>query len=562
MKISFRQGIVRYQTDVNAQPTFLQKSTLDSQFIDLVVSPDPTIIAFAHHAADYLFEEARTVQKAWGPFTGSTTQYLYWDINVLTASLTRGFTAYPPIFSGVAPVSPVIDQHWFDTTNTVMLIWNGNKWIEKIRVFAAVYNSQSIIKGFALGTQAGLNTEVDVGEIVLDGFSKPLRQSDGSFLTSTVNMSVVGLATKKVKVEAELLYLLANESIAKFNCVQARPGRTCVLANSADFMSRVAGIAMEDMYAGETAEIVAQGLVRSDTWAWPAASVNRPIFCGVSGQLTTTPPQNGVLQQVGVIYDTDSIYVNLFPPIVLDNPDGIALPPPPPPVGSPVPVIAVLPNIRTGMAPFTVNFVNASTNGPFSAVAWDFTNDGVVDSTLSAPTYTYITPGTYDVGLSVTNAAGTVSTVSSGFITVQEAPASGLLTNLEIRFVVDGKEDDTTVRVKAGNTFGVKLRVKNDGNLTATAVQRVFVVHDVNGQQVTVVTPPAGATITRGSSYTQIVFLPIASMTSGTVVDFPPFVLQAPSVGKKIQMEAAVSSPETDSTLSNNTRALTIEVTS
>ena len=210
MKIHFRQGIVRYQTDINAQSIFLQKSTLDSQYVDLIVSPDPTIITFAHHAADYVFEEPKTVQKAWGPFTTSVTQYLYWDINVLTAELTRGFTQFPPIYAAVSPLSPTIDQHWFDTTETVMRVWNGNKWIDKIRVFAAVYSSSSVIRPIALGTQAGLTIPIDAGQIVLDGFGKPLRQSDGSFLTSTTNMSVVGLATKKVKVEAELLFLLAD----------------------------------------------------------------------------------------------------------------------------------------------------------------------------------------------------------------------------------------------------------------------------------------------------------------------------------------------------------------
>jgi PKD repeat protein len=196
------------------------------------------------------------------------------------------------------------------------------------------------------------------------------------------------------------------------------------------------------------------------------------------------------------------------------------------------------------------------------AVGWDFTNDGNIDSTLPAPQYTYSTPGTYNVRLLVTNAAGTVETVEVGYITAQAAPAVSGFTNLEVRFVVDGREDDEDISVKQGNTFGVKLRVKNDGLLTATNVQRVFIVYDVNGQQVQMVSPPAGATVTRGPNFTQVSFLPIASMAAGSMVDFPPFVMRAPSVGKKMIMEAAVSSPEADSTTSDNTRALTVKLVS
>ena len=105
MKIGFRQGIVRYQTDIDGRSTFLQRSSQDAQYIDLIVSPDPTIITFAQRGANYVFEETKTVRRAWGPFSG-TTQYLYWDLNVLTAELTRGFTAFAPIVAGVAPPSP------------------------------------------------------------------------------------------------------------------------------------------------------------------------------------------------------------------------------------------------------------------------------------------------------------------------------------------------------------------------------------------------------------------------------------------------------------------------
>jgi PKD repeat protein len=560
VQIHFRQGIVRYQTDVNAQATFLQKSSLDSRYVDLIVSPDPTIIAFAQRNANYVFEEARTVSKAWGPFGDTTTQYLYWDINVLTAQLTRGSTTLPPVVAGTSPNNPITDQHWFDTTEVLMKVWNGSRWIEKIRVFAAVYSSSAIIRPYPRGTQVGLNTPVDAGNIILDGFFKPLRQSDGSFLTSTADMSVVGIATKKIRVEAETLQLLAQEFVPIYSCVQARPGRTCALGHSSDRMSRVIGIASEDLFEGEAGIIISQGLVRYDQWSWSADKINRPVFCGFNGELTTTPPTRGVLQQVGKIYDTDAIYVNIFPSITLDHPDGVFVPPAQPPAGAPVVNFGTI-GPRTGTAPLTVSFVNASTGGPFTLTEWDFTNDGTVDSTNPAPTYTFSTPGSYDVRLKAVNAAGAAQHIETGYVIVQDPlPAPGN-TNLKVTFIVNGQSDEQPISVQRGSEFQVKVSCTNVGSLTATNVQRIFIVHDVGNQQVTVITPPAGAQVARGTGFTQIIFAPVAGMITGSSVDYPPFTLRAPNLAQPIRFEAAVSSPEVDADASDNSRALTIEVT-
>ena len=52
--------------------------------------------------------------------------------------------------------------------------------------------------------------------------------------------------------------------------------------------------------------------------------------------------------------------------------------------------------------------------------AWDFTNDGVDDSTTRNPSFTYTTAGSYTVKLTVTNAAGMNEVTMNGYITVTE----------------------------------------------------------------------------------------------------------------------------------------------
>ena len=547
MKINFRQGIVRYQTDVYAQPAFLQKSTLNSQFIDLIVSPDPTIIVFAHRNANYLFEEAKTIPNAWGPFVGTTTQYLYWDLDLLTGVLTRGSTNLPPIYSGTAPRNIPVGQHWFDTANTLMLVWNGNAWIEKIRVFAATYSSSSVIKPFPIGSQAGLVQTINAGNLVLDEYNKPLRQSNGTFVTTTTTMAIVGLATKTVKFETEVLQLMATEYIPKYSLVQALAGRKCSLARSTNKMSRVSGLCTEDMYEGEISVIVPNGLVRFEGWNFPINKINRPVFCGATGQLTLTPPTTGVLQQVGVVYDTDAVFMNIFPPIMLERPDQNEINPPP--IGSPIADFTVQPYVLTGAAPFTVKFVSTSLNNP-STFEWDFTNDGTLDASTQSPTFTYSTPGTYSVKLKVTNGAGSNEITKSNFITVYDGSQSTGLTNLDITL-------SAPTQTKPSNDFQVTLTVDNSGMLTATNVQRTFSVNDVKGQQVPVSRLPLGSIVARAQGRTVVTLPPILSMIRGSSISLT-FTITAPNIAGTISMDASVFSPEIDVETGDNTTALSV----
>jgi PKD repeat protein len=72
-------------------------------------------------------------------------------------------------------------------------------------------------------------------------------------------------------------------------------------------------------------------------------------------------------------------------------------------------------DMTSGTAPLTVNFKDLST-GTVSSYAWDFNNDGNVDSTEQSPSYTYSTAGTYTVNLTVTGPGGSDSEVKTGYV--------------------------------------------------------------------------------------------------------------------------------------------------
>ena len=71
----------------------------------------------------------------------------------------------------------------------------------------------------------------------------------------------------------------------------------------------------------------------------------------------------------------------------------------------------------TGTAPLTVQFTDQSTGSP-TGWAWDFTDDGSVDSIGQNSSYTYTTAGTYTVKLTSTNSYGSTNETRSGYITV------------------------------------------------------------------------------------------------------------------------------------------------
>ena len=66
-----------------------------------------------------------------------------------------------------------------------------------------------------------------------------------------------------------------------------------------------------------------------------------------------------------------------------------------------------------GLKPLTVNFSDTSVmanGGAIASWSWDFNNDGIIDSTLQNPTFTYTNTGKYTVSLTVTDLLGNSDT--------------------------------------------------------------------------------------------------------------------------------------------------------
>jgi PKD repeat protein len=162
--------------------------------------------------------------------------------------------------------------------------------------------------------------------------------------------------------------------------------------------------------------------------------------------------------------------------------------------GPPAPVAAFNVSPGSGTAPVTVSFNNVSTGSPTS-YAWDYENDGIVDSTAATPPdHVYSVPGTYTAVLTVSN--GLQSSTASRTVTVTPPPgpvadftaspmtgtapqtvtfantSTGTITTWAWDFDGDGLVDSTVqnppTRSYAAGTWTVTLTVTDGGSQSST----------------------------------------------------------------------------------------------
>ena len=318
MELLFRQGIIRHQVDVAGTANFIRKSGNGGDFIDLICDNGPIIFTFAHGTGNYLIEIPRTVPNAWGPLVAhGQTQHLYWDISLLDASLTYGYTKLTPYTAPKPPINPVTDLHWFDKTSNLMKVWNGTKWIVKLRVFAAVYDNNAILVPRQRGTQVGLNTKCSAGSIIFGKNNYPLHDSDGTFVTSESTLVIGHTTGETVRFDTVQLYAEVLENIPKYSFISYVSPQKVQLSSYLNDLLMVNGMMVEDYDTGEVGNVLSHGLIRNEQWNFSNADINKPIFTGQHGEVTIIPPPIGVSQQLGFVYDNDAIYLNIQQPILM-----------------------------------------------------------------------------------------------------------------------------------------------------------------------------------------------------------------------------------------------------
>lgn len=108
----------------------------------------------------------------------------------------------------------------------------------------------------------------------------------------------------------------ASGALGGHRAVRASFANRAVYADHDDVASAssVLGITLGAADDGTQVNVAASGEIIEPSWAWV---VDKPIFVGVNGVLTQTPPPTGFLLVVGVATSATSMLVSIKQPIVL-----------------------------------------------------------------------------------------------------------------------------------------------------------------------------------------------------------------------------------------------------
>ena len=175
-----------------------------------------------------------------------------------------------------------------------------------------------------------------------------------------------------------------------------------------------------------------------------------------------------------------------------------------------------------GAAPLAVDFTDTSAPGtsPIIAWAWDFDNDGVIESIAQNPTHTYTATGTYSVTLTVTTLAGSDSHLAQNLINVgtgptaafsgtprnglaplqvqfsdASLPGSAAITSWSWDFDGDGAEDSTAQHPShtyAAGQYSVSLTVTDANGESHTRTETGYISAGIGPTASFTVTPTTG----------------------------------------------------------------------
>ena len=329
MRLNFRQGLVKALL-VAGQPQFLSYSPVNNSVV-LTILSERVMATAAYKNDNYLTEHRETDMFAWGPLewlsdwgtkVSNPTYHLYWDWNIGTGQVTRGYTPLAPVFSA-PPLHPDFDQHWFDYDDNVMKVWDGSMWNPVIRVFAgSVAIDENLHTGSIthapMGSQVNLtfpgllSNQIEAGWVIYGMDMKAVRTSDGQFFTSVTNANTYhGSFTSPVKLELLSSQAIASEPIPAFYAISNTGDGRIKLADKNDQDRRPIGIVDRDLMPGESSEIIAYGIVYNDQWNWDEL-LGKNVYCGTDGLLVQGfPSEEQENIKIGSIIDVRSVLIDI-----------------------------------------------------------------------------------------------------------------------------------------------------------------------------------------------------------------------------------------------------------
>ncbi len=308
MKIDFRQGIVTYPEVAGTGQAFLLV-TGGGVTVDLLAGSGQTSIAFAQRTADYLYIETNTISSAWSGISAGTTTWLYWDIDTKTGIRTFGQTIVQPVSQNTQPGILTTDLHWFDTVNNAMKVYDGTRFIERIRVFAARIEGTTLFPMGSnaqlpyAGTQAGINRTTFAGQILfaeglpviisIPGTFSPTASNPfaRNFVFATTETAFLMGGSQKVnsiRLESDVTTATVTQNVAAYDVIKYSGFGTIEPAGYNDIDTTTLGIVVDSHAVNEIATVIIQGVVLNEAWSWTV--VGAELWVLENGDLTQDDP--------------------------------------------------------------------------------------------------------------------------------------------------------------------------------------------------------------------------------------------------------------------------------
>lgn len=310
MKISFRQGII-------AKPT-LPKMLYESNGAVSIRLDRPLILAFAHGKKDYIYTIEDSVERAWVLPENESSVWLYWEINQITGELEYGYSTagYPLNYGSDFPSNPIRGQHYFDHRDNRLKVWNGGKWLTKIRLFAGEWNG-STLNELGIYSQANLKGERRAGHILFDRHNRPVFSYDDDESRTKYFATDEGSAldnifsnTHKIALDKIQLNSFAGEALGRNKCVVIGDDLKVYLG-SREGDRAIIGITDKAYAVGEKVSLITHGFVENrEDWNW-SVEENAKLFVDDGGNLTPQLVNDISSQIIASVVSPKVILVNI-----------------------------------------------------------------------------------------------------------------------------------------------------------------------------------------------------------------------------------------------------------
>ncbi len=460
MLVNFRQGIISYQQ----LPKYI---FIKNGNVGIDASIAPINITFAHGQGNYLYIEKNTVDNAWsGPFNSHQPYWLYWDINLISGRRSFGYTQLRPLNGNTFPSTPQINQYYFNITYNKSYFWNGQNWIECIRVFAGLLNNGTLIYQNT-GSQTNLTVQNESGLIVFDSNGLPLKRNiSGSsfvFVTTIDKVQNTNLKLNNIKIGDLDISGYSTIFIPKHYCVIHKGIDNFdnkILAKASFFNTNDAayGITSENMNPGEVKQIILGGYIHDPTWYWNLPPLT-PLFVGGDGEITNITPTTYSIQKIGYVVDLTTIFVNITEQILYSNNS---------------PLVSITPT-------------------PTSTITPTLTPTSSLTPTITSTATPTITPtNTFTPSITITNTLTPTITPSNTITSTNTFTPSPTVTSTPTITITITRTNTVTPTVTSTNTPTIGASVTLTVSLTPSITQTITPTNTVTPS----ITPTSTITIT------------------------------------------------------------------